>query len=161
MNDHANAFIKLAHSRSFKFFLLKKLPAAYFSSVRIKNINETTCSVGVPFTWFTKNPFRSTYFACLAMAAELSTGALAMAHVYKRKPAVSMLVIKMEAEYFKKATDVTIFTCEDGLLFKNLIDKAVVTGESQIVTATSRGVDSEGELIAIFTIVWSFKAKLK
>jgi hypothetical protein len=43
-------------------------------------------------------------FACLAMAAEMSTGVLAMAHVYKRKPAISMLVVKMEAEYFKKAT---------------------------------------------------------
>lgn len=46
--------------------------------------------------------FRSTYFACLAMAAEMSTGALAMAHLYHSDPPVSMLVVKLESEYFKK-----------------------------------------------------------
>ena len=46
----------------------------------------------------------SFYLFCLSgMAAEMSTGALALTHLYKRKPAVSMLVVKVEAEYFKKA----------------------------------------------------------
>src|SRR5690606_41972228 len=105
-----NKFIALANSPKFSFFLLRKLPAAYFSGVRLKGLTEQECQVTVPFKWFSQNPFRSTYFACLAMAAELSTGALAMAYVYKKKPAVSMLIIKMEAEYLKKATDRTRLT---------------------------------------------------
>lgn len=109
-----NEFIKLANSFQFRLYMLRKLPTAFFSGVRVKYLSETNCEVSVPFRWFSQNPFRSTYFACLAMAAELSTGALAMANVYKRKPEVSMLVVKMEAEFFKKATTRTTFLCTHG-----------------------------------------------
>lgn len=43
------------------------------------------------------------------MAAEMSTGILALAHIHKRQPSVSMLVIKMEAHYHKKAVGPTLF----------------------------------------------------
>ncbi|MGN7788149.1 DUF4442 domain-containing protein [Niabella sp. 22666] len=157
--ETANGFIQLANSPKFQFFLLRKLPSAYFSGVRLRALTENTCEVTVPFKWFSQNPFRSTYFACLAMAAELSTGALAMAHVYKRKPAVSMLVVKMEAEYFKKATDVTRFICTNGKEFREAITAALETGQPQVLTARSEGKNPAGELIARFAITWSFKAK--
>ncbi len=157
--ETANGFIQLANSPRFQFFLLRKLPSAYFSGVRLRALTENACEVTVPFKWFSQNPFRSTYFACLAMAAELSTGALAMAHVYKRKPAVSMLVVKMEAEYFKKATDVTRFICTNGKEFREAISAALETGQPQVLTAYSEGQNPAGELVARFAITWSFKAK--
>src|SRR5215471_532017 len=95
-------FIRMMkHPVKFRMFLLSNLPAAYFSGLRVSSINEQSTAITVPYKWFTKNPFRSTYFACLSMAAEMSTGALAMMQVYKRKPPVSMLVTRMEANYFK------------------------------------------------------------
>ena len=112
----------------FKMFLLSKLPSAYFSGVRIKSIDEKKCEVTVPFKWFSQNPFRSTYFACLSMAAEMSTGALALGHLYKRKPVVSMLVVKTEGEYYKKAVDKTTFTCEAGDEINKMIEESVATG---------------------------------
>jgi hypothetical protein len=93
------------------------------------------------------------------MAAEMSTGALAMAHLYKHDPPVSMLVVKMEANYFKKAAEVTTFTCTDGLAIRATIEKAVTTGEAQSITAKSAGTNPEGELVASFLITWSFKVK--
>jgi hypothetical protein len=93
------------------------------------------------------------------MAAEMSTGALAMAHLYKRKPAVSMLVIKTGGEYYKKATDKTTFTCEDGALIKEMIEEAIATGEPRTVKAKSVGKNLAGEVVAEFYITWSFKAK--
>lgn len=143
----------------FKMFLLSKLPSAYFSGVRIKNINENKCEVTVPFKWFSQNPFRSTYFACLSMAAEMSTGALALGHLYKRKPAVSMLVVKTEGEYFKKAVDKTTFVCEAGGEINKMIEEAVATGEPRTVRARSIGKNKAGELVAEFYITWSFKPK--
>src|SRR5882757_4784957 len=99
------AFIRLMkHPVKFRLFLLFKLPAAFFSGVRIIDIDESRSIVSIPYKWFSQNPFKSTYFACLAMAAEMSTGSLAMMHVRKRNPSVSMLVVKLEAVYFKKAT---------------------------------------------------------
>jgi len=143
----------------FKMFLLSKLPSAYFSGVRIKSIDENKCEVTVPFKWFSQNPFRSTYFACLSMAAEMSTGALALGHLYKRNPAVSMLVVKTEGEYFKKAVDKTTFVCEAGDEINKMIEEAVTTGESRTVRAKSIGKNKAGELVAEFYITWSFKSK--
>src|SRR5574339_997722 len=134
MGSNFESFTRLmTHPLKFRMFLLSKLPSAYFSGVRVKAIDENKCQVTVPFKWFSQNPFRSTYFACLSMAAEMSTGALAMGHIYKRNPAVSMLVVKTEGEYFKKAVDKTTFVCEEGMAIKKMIEEAVATGEARII----------------------------
>lgn len=160
MSLHTAQFISLMkHPVKFRMFLFTKLPSAFFSGLRIQSFDENECTVTVPFKWFTKNPFRSTYFACLAMAAEMSTGALALAHVYKRNPAVSMLVIKMEIKYFKKATNRTSFTCKDGVALKQAIEEAIATGEGKEFTATTQGFNTTGDLIAECVITWSFKRK--
>jgi hypothetical protein len=160
MNADTNAFIRLMkHPLKFRLFLVTKLPSAYFAGVRVKEVNEEKCIVTVPYKWFSKNPFRSTYFACLAMAAEMSTGALALTHLYKRKPAVSMLVVKAEGEYFKKAVDRTSFVCEDGALIKKAIEDSIATGEAKAIRARSVGANKAGELVAEFYITWSFKAR--
>jgi len=160
MNTHTNEFIKLLkHPVKFRLFLFAKIPSAYFAGVRIKDIDERKCEVTVPYKWFSQNPFRSTYFACLSMAAEMSTGALAMAYIYKRDPPVSMLVVKTEAEYFKKATGKTNFACNDGIAMKEIIEKAMVSGEGESFTAISNGFNESGELVAKFLITWSFKKK--
>ena len=143
----------------FRMFLLSKLPSAYFSGVRVKSLDENKCEVSVPFKWFSQNPFRSTYFACLSMAAEMSTGALALGHLYKRIPPVSMLVVKTEGEYFKKAVDKTTFVCEDGSQIKKMIEEAVESGEGRTIRAKTIGKNKAGELVAEFFITWSFKSK--
>ncbi len=160
MQPNVAEFIKLmAGPVKFRAFLLTKIPSAYFSGVRIREITENHCKVSVPYKWFSQNPFRSTYFACLAMAAEMSTGALAMAHVYKSRPAISMLVVKMESMFYKKATGRTTFSCQDGPAIKEIVQKAVSTGEGQQLVCTSEGTNDAGDLVARFLITWSFKAK--
>jgi uncharacterized protein DUF4442 len=143
----------------FRLFLLGKLPSAYFAGVRVRSVDGAQCVTTVPYKWFSQNPFRSTYFACLAMAAEMSTGVLAMAYTYKSRPPVSMLVVKMEVHYEKKAVGRTVFSCEDGHVFQSAISNAIATGEPETVEATSIGKNEQGEVIARFRITWSFKAK--
>lgn len=155
-------FIKMVYNPiSFRMFMLKNLPNAYFSGVRVKSLSNEITAVTIPFKWFTKNPFRSTYFACLAMAAEFSTGLLAMGNVYKKKPAVSMLVIKIEAAFFKKATGITTFSCTDGAVFNKAVNEAISSGVPQTIVAESTDVTESGELVARFFVTWSFKAKVK
>lgn len=153
-------FIQLMNNPfKFRVFLFTKLPSAYFSGLRLKSLNDTTCIVTIPYKWFSQNPFRSTYFACLAMAAEMTTGALGMLYVYKRNPAISMLVVKVEGNYFKKADGLTTFTCQDGSLLQAQVEKTVVSGEAVSFTAKSTGVNKNGELVAEFLITWSFKRR--
>jgi hypothetical protein len=159
-NANPAAFINLAkHPLKFRAFLFAKLPSAFFAGLRVREMDERHCSVSVPFKWFSKNPFKSTYFACLAMAAEMSTGSLAMAHVYQRKPSVSMLVVNIYGEYHKKATGRTTFTCDDGDLFRKIIEDAIESGEAKTIKAKSTGRNAAGEVVAEFFITWSFKAK--
>jgi hypothetical protein len=160
MNPGAGKFIQqMTNPFKSRMFLLLKLPSAFFSGVRIKSLAAENCEVTVPYKWFSQNPFRSTYFACLAMAAEMSTGVLGLMQVIERKPSVSMLVVNLEANYFKKAVDVTTFTCEDGKALEHLVDDAIATGEAKSFKAKSVGKNKAGEIVAEFYITWSFKAK--
>jgi hypothetical protein len=159
MNTTKQDFINFVRRPKFKLFLLTKLPSAYFSGIRVKSIDENKTEVIVPFKWFSQNPFRSTYFACLAMAAELSTGLLAMMNVHKKDPAISMLVVNLEANYFKKAVGVTTFICEDGVAVSNIVESAINSGESKTIKCRSIGKNKDGEIVAEFFITWSFKAK--
>lgn len=153
-------FIKLIkHPVKFRMFLFAKLPAAFFSGVRIKEIDEDRSVVSVPFKWLTQNPFRSTYFASLAMAAEMSTGVLGMMHVYKLNPPISMLITNMEASYFKKSTGKTFFVCEAGKQIHDTIVESIATKESKSITVKSTGTNKNGEVIATFLFTWSFKLK--
>jgi len=160
MNPQASSFLNiLKHPVKFRMFLFTKLPSAFFSGVRIREANENSCTVSVPYKWFSQNPFHSTYFACLSMAAEMSTGALAMMHTYHSKPAVSMLVIKTEAQYFKKAVGRTYFSCEEGQAMKEAIEYALHNDDGQTIRVKSTGVNVAGEKVAEFFITWSFRKK--
>jgi len=158
--SQSSRFLQLVNSPlKFRLYLLSKLPSAYICGVRVRYADEEKCVVTVPYKWLSQNPFKSTYFACLSMAAEMSTGLLGLAHVYKRKPAVSMLVVSITGNFFKKATSRTRFECNDGALIRKAIEDAISDNEGKTVISKSTGVNEAGEVIAEFLVTWSFKAK--
>ena len=144
----------------FTFFLFKKLPAAWICGIRLREIGPGHSIVSVPFKWLSQNPFNSIYFACQSMAAEMSTGVLAMGHSFRPKRKVSMLVTQVNGRFLKKATSKVYFTCNNGIEIQNAINATLETGEAKTVVATSTGLNAMGEMISEFTIEWSFKAKL-
>ncbi|WP_346266770.1 DUF4442 domain-containing protein [Panacibacter microcysteis] len=162
MNPNFEQFKALVQSPlKFKMFMLRSLPAAYFAGLRIEAFDETTAVISVKQKWFNKNPFGSIYFAVLTMAAEMSTGVLSMANVFKRKPSVSMLVVSTDASFYKKATGKILFTCNDGAAIAGIIEEAIKTGEGKTITCTSTGRNEMGEVVAAIQCTWSFKAKTK
>ncbi|MEJ8801141.1 PaaI family thioesterase [Pontibacter sp. H249] len=159
-DSSAAAFRKLVKSPlQFRLFMLAKLPMAYLAGLRIIAVSVDGAAVTIPYKYINKNPFNSIYFACLSMAAELSTGVLCMMHVYKSTPAVSMLVTHMEADFTKKAVGLITFTCSDGQQINEAIKHTKATGEGVTVVATSTGVDEAGDKVAEFRFTWSLKAK--
>lgn len=159
--DHQkNEFYRLVKDPwKLRLFLFSKLPAAYFSGVRPRLITPEKCTVSIRYKWFNRNPFRCTYFACLSMAAEMSTGILAMSGVYQRNPGISMLVTSLSGQFYKKATGRTDFTCSEGQKIQQAIDLASTGGTPQVVTVLSSGVDEQGQPVAQFHIEWSFRLK--
>lgn len=140
-------------------FLLFKLPSAYICGVRVKEINPQKCTVAVRHSWINQNPFNSMYFAVQAMAAELSTGALVMHGVKKSGKAISMLVANNKAGFYKKARGRITFTCTGGSIVGEAIDKAIATGEGQIFTLISIGIDETGDQVSKMEFEWSIKVK--
>lgn len=140
-------------------FLFVKLPSAYWSGVRVKAINETSCIATVKHRWFNQNPFDSMYFAVQAMAAELTTGALVMYHIKKSGKKISMLVANNKGNFSKKARGRITFTCTDGYLIEEAINKAIATGEGQTFWMTSLGKDEAGDQVSLMEFEWSIKVK--
>ncbi len=140
-------------------FMLAKLPLALFAGLRLKSVDVARCETTVPYGWRSTNPFRSIYFAAQSMAAELSTGALAMLAVELAPAPVAMLITGLEAEFTKKATARVTFTCEAGDEIFAAVARAVETGEPATVRAETVGRMADGTEVSRFAFTWSFKKR--
>ena len=86
----------------FKAGSIAKLPLAFITGLKIEKCNVDECVTSVRLKHLNKNPFGSTYFAVLSMAAELSTGALALTAVEGMNPSVALILTSMKADFVKK-----------------------------------------------------------
>ena len=143
----------------FKLFSIVKLPLAFLTGLKIVKLNADECVTSVRLKYLNKNPFGSTYFAVLSMAAELSTGAIALIAAEGRHPSVAKIITSMKADFIKKATGSTKFTCTEGPKLFSAVNKAVATKESQVETVSSIGCDRIGDVVAHFEFTWSFKQR--
>lgn len=145
----------------FRLYLLKVLPMAFLAGIRVKEFSKEKSILTIKFSWLTQNPFRSIYFACLAMAAEISTGLLVMNGIYESNPPISMLVVKNQSFFFKKAVGKISFTCLEGKIISDAIETAKRSAEGVVVEVKSIGIDEAGDAVAEFIFTWSLKAKVK
>jgi hypothetical protein len=152
---------KVLNKWLFKLFLFQKMPIALIAGLQIRFLDAEKSIVSIPFKWLSQNPFKSVYFATQAMAAEMSTGILCMMATQGAKYSVSMLVLKFEATYTKKATSRVYFTCTDGNAIMAAVQKTLADGKGVTVSCQAEGKLKDGTVVSNFTIVWSFKAKHK
>jgi hypothetical protein len=143
----------------FKSALLFQAPLDFVTGMRLRELNEESCKVSVPYRWLNKNPFKSTFWAVLGMAAELSTGALVMMYTYKLNPSVAIIVGNCSGEFIAKAKGLTTFVCNDGKHIAETVEKAVKTGEPQEVLCKAVGYSKAGEEVARFTFTWKMKRR--
>ena len=160
MNTEQKALSKQVTNRFlFKLFSISKLPLAFISGLKVLALDEGQCSTSVRYKYLNKNPFQSMYFAVLNMAAELSTGALAMIATKGRDPSVAVIIVSMRADFQKKAIGTITFTCSDGEKLFQAVDKAIETREPQTATATTIGKNENGEIVSTCEFTWSFKER--
>lgn len=144
-----------------KLFLLQKLPLAFFAGLRVLSHDDKCCVTTMPYGWMTKNPFRSMYFAAQAMAAEFSTALPGVLAIEKSGKDVAMIIVDLKAEFVKKASSKTTFTCNDGIKFSHGVEECIQSGESVQIEGLSEGRDSNGEVVSMFRVTWSFKVRSK
>lgn len=164
MNQYTNLkaiqFVQGANSgfkfRSLMFF---QIPLIWFSGIKVNEFNRTNCSVKLPFTRRTQNPFRSVYFAAQCMAAELSTGLILMAETIETGKKCSMLVTNMKANFIKKADADVYFTCIPQDIIQEAIRTALEQNEAVKMYLVSEGKMKDGTVVANFEFEWSLKFK--
>ena len=147
--------------RKINIFNAFKLPAVFFTGIRVKSINNEVCTVSVKHRWINQNPFKSMFWAVQGMAAELTTGALMLMKIRESQKNISMLVANNNATFTKKATGRITFTCYDGKKIDDAITKAIDTGEGQTIWMQSVGTNEEGIDVSVFNFEWSIKVKSK
>ena len=156
---HASYLKKVNSPFLYSFFLLKKLPIAWVSGLKVAGVTEESAKVNIKFKYFNQNPFKSMYFACQAMAAEMSTGLLALGYLDAQPVKVSMLVLDLNCSFTKKAVGKIQFVCQDGAQVKACIDEAVETAKGVVCVMQSKGYDEIGDCVSTFNITWTFKKK--
>ena len=145
--------------RKLNTFTFFKLPAAWWTGVRVRYMDDEKAVVTVKHSWRNQNPFRSMFWAVQGMAAELTTGVLVMDQIRKSGRKVSMLVANNNATFTKKATGRITFTCEDGGKIKDALEQTITTGEGKTVWMQSTGVNEEGIPVSTFNFEWTLKVK--
>ncbi|PIB32731.1 DUF4442 domain-containing protein [Maribacter sp. 4G9] len=143
----------------FNTFTFFKLPSAWWCGVRLRHLDQQKAVVTVKHKWFNQNPFNSMFWAVQGMAAELSTGAMMIDQINATGKKISMLVANNKANFSKKATGKITFTCEDGHLIKEALEKTMATGEGQTVWMKSVGVNTDGVVVSTFEFEWTVKLK--
>lgn len=143
----------------FKAGLIKGLPLAAFTGVKLTKLNATECEVAVPYSFINKNPFNTTYWAVLGMAAEMASGALLLMYTNKLKPSVSTFVIGCDAKFVKRALGVTTFKCDQGLEIAERVYRTSQTFEGEEITCRTNAYNEQGEIVAEFNFTWGIKAR--
>lgn len=144
---------------SLNIYTFFKLPAAWWTGVRVTHLDNLMTEVSLKHRWVNQNPFGSIFWAVQGMAAELSTAVFLRFSIKKSKQAVSMLVLNNQAVFKKKAKGLVKFQCSQGAEAVDAVNKAIETGQAVTLKLKSVGTDSSGDIVSEFEFKWSLKKK--
>ena len=145
--------------RTFGFLKVRML---FFISPTVVEATEERCVVKVPLNHRTRNHLKSMYFGALAAGADCAGGLIAMRLIQDEGAKVSLIFKDFHAEFLKRAEGDVHFTCEEGIAIRELVRKAIGSGERENmpvhITAT---VPSKmgNEPVARFILTLSLKRR--
>ncbi len=140
-------------------FLFRHIPIAWIAGIRVKEIDDSHVLISLKHSWLNQNPFRSVYFGVLLMAGELSTGIPLFRFIRKNKLNMSMLVIKNQAFFYRKATGKILFEFNNFDMIENKISEAEKTGQPVEFTLSVQAKNEQREVIGKFDYTWSIKMR--
>ncbi|MDA0196702.1 MAG: thioesterase [Bacteroidetes bacterium] len=150
---------KFLNAFLFRLHALSNVPAGFVAGMKLISLDTNKAVSTIPYKYLNKNPFRSMYFAVQSMAAELSTASLALLAIEGIVPSVALIVVDLSAEFHKKATGKVTFTCTDGALIFDAVERCISSSEPTTVKAKTTGTMADGTLVSTFYFTWSFKQR--
>ncbi|GAB2660929.1 PaaI family thioesterase [Vibrio panuliri] len=142
---------------TFGFF---KVPLIWLCRPKIIRLDENRVEVVIPLRRRTKNHLNSMYFGVLAVGADVAGGFMAMSKAQQRGEKISLAFKAVKGEFLKRPEGDVLFTCSDGHLIDEMLDRALETGERinkpVTITATCPSLHGE-EPMAVFELTLSIK----
>jgi hypothetical protein len=128
----------------------------------IVELSDDRCEVVIPLTWRTRRrDIHAMYLGVLVMGADVAGGLIAFNLIARSKRNVSFLFKDVKGEFLKRAEDDVHFVCEDGALIRDMVGRAMSTGERQEATVqvTATVPTKLQEPVARFALTLSVKPR--
>lgn len=148
-------------TRWFPLLLWRILPAAAFMGLRLDALDDRSCTTRLTLGWRNRNPFRSMYFAAQMAAAEMASGLPAFLMIRQGGGRVSMLVVRVDAQFLHKATGRVLFTFGAVQDLRRAIERASGSQEPVLYDAEVTAVGAADDtVLATFRVQWRFRARV-
>jgi len=115
-----------------RWWALRNVFLLRFVKPSILDLSDDRCEVVIPLNWRTRRrDIHAMYLGVLVMGADVAGGLIAFNLIMRNKRPVSFLFKDVQGEFLKRAEDDVHFVCEDGSLIRDLVGRAMSTGERQ------------------------------
>ena len=141
---------------------LRNVFLLWFVRPKIVALTDDRCEVIVPLSWRTRRrDIHAMYLGVLVMGADVAGGLIAFNLIARSKKNVSFLFKDVKGEFLKRADDDVHFVCEDGAKIRDLVGRALSTGERQETTVevTATVPTKLSEPVARFALTLSVKRR--
>jgi len=106
-------------------FSFAKIPMLFFAGPSVVSLTDDECVIALPFQRRNKNHLGSMYFGALCIGADAAGGMIAAKRLDQVKKGKGSLIFKdFQAKFFKRAEGKTFFTCRDGALIRDAVQRA-------------------------------------
>jgi acyl-coenzyme A thioesterase PaaI-like protein len=147
---------------SLRLFAWTRIPLIAVLRPTLLAADAESCVVRLPLSWLARNHLGSLYFGALCIGADLAGGLIVMNLIRARKSPVAFLFKDFHADFHKRAEGPTVFSCHDGALLRDLLDRAEASGEREegTVKVIATVPDKLGdEPVATFRLTISMKKR--
>ena len=142
---------------------LRNVFLLFFVKPSVLEVNERRCEIVIPLNWRTRrHDIKAMYLGTLCMGADVASGLIPFFLVARAKQRVSFIFKDIRGEFLKRAEDDVHFSCEDGPLISELLQRTLASKEREeaTVTVTATVPKKLGtEPVARFQLTLSLKAR--
>ncbi len=145
-----------------RIFGLLKIPLIAYLRPTVVELSDERCVIRFPLRRRARNHLRSMYFGALCIGADCAGGAIAMQRIHQSGAPVNFVFKDFQANFLKRAEGDVVFTCEEGPMLNELVQRAIDSGqrEEAAVRVVATVPDKLGdEPVAEFSLTISLKQK--
>lgn len=146
-----------------RLWALRNVFLLRFVKPSIVELSDDRCEIVIPLNWRTRRrDIHAMYLGVLVMGADVAGGLIAFNLITRTKRNVSFLFKDIHGDFLKRAEDDVHFACEEGSAIRDLVGRAMATGERQQLTVrVTATVPTKlgSEPVATFALTLSVKPR--